>query len=112
MKYGFPLFLFLYVSQLSAQAQHDGILRGRLKDTATASFVVGATITVLNTTDSSLVSFGRSQPSGAFLLRGLDKGIYRVLITHIGYRNETRGFLITESIREFDPTFKDTTGFF
>ncbi|HZE84078.1 MAG TPA: carboxypeptidase-like regulatory domain-containing protein [Puia sp.] len=61
---------FLFLISLQALAQRDGSIHGRLKDTAAAP-VPDATITVLNAKDSSLVSFSRSLPSGAFLVRAL-----------------------------------------
>jgi hypothetical protein len=102
MKIGCILFFFLTASHLPAMAQRDGSIRGRLKDTAMAAFIGDATVTLLNKADSSLVNFCRSQSSGAFLLRGLDNGSYRILITHIGYHTESRNFMITGSVRDYD----------
>jgi hypothetical protein len=86
----------------SALAQRDGSIHGRLKDTAAAISVSDATVTVLNAKDSSLASFSRSLPSGAFLVKGLSKGNYRLLITHVAYRSESRNFMISETIRDLD----------
>ncbi|HMH21712.1 MAG TPA: carboxypeptidase-like regulatory domain-containing protein, partial [Puia sp.] len=96
------LFFFLIFFGLRALAQRDGSIHGRLKDTAAVTSVPDATVTVLDARDSSLVGFSRSQPSGAFLIRSLGKGNYRLLITHVGYRSASRNFMISETIRDLD----------
>jgi hypothetical protein len=95
------LLVFL-ATGLSAFAQYDGSIRGHLQDTVSSVPVPDATITVLDAKDSSLVSFSRSLPSGRFRIPALNRGIYRLLVTHIGYRSTSRIFMITDLIRDPD----------
>jgi hypothetical protein len=71
-------------------------VRGRLTDTAAHAIIADATVTVLDIRDSSLVAFSRSGASGQFAVKGLSPGNYRLLVTHIGYRNLNRVFAITD----------------
>ena len=100
---GTPVLAFLFsVIALPALAQRDGTVRGHLTDTAAHAAVTDATITVLDSRDSSLVAFSRSGASGQFAIRGLPAGIYRLLVTHVGYRNFNRIFAITDLVKEID----------
>lgn len=70
--------LFLY-----GQAQKaDGIIRGKLTDTASKQPITDATVSLLQAKDSSLVTFTMSNKQGVFELKGLLPGQYRLLITH------------------------------
>src|SRR6186713_2545090 len=93
------LFCMLTLPGLS---QRDGSIRARLKDTAGGLPVPDATVTVLDARDSSLVSFARSNASGNVIVKGLNKGSYRLLVTHVGYRSLSRSFLITDLVRDPD----------
>lgn len=97
------LFLFaLCLSSLHAAAQNTGHVKGTLMDTAAKQPLANATITVLQAKDSSLVTFSRSNNAGAFDVRYLPKGNYRLLISHVGFRNYSKYFDITEDKKEVD----------
>lgn len=99
MKCLFYLLLFcITVTRLLAQT--DGSVKGSLRDTVTHGSVADATVTVLNMRDSSLVSFSRSTGTGTFQVGRLPKGAYRLLISHVSYRNASRNFVITEQEKE------------
>src|SRR3982751_4088541 len=85
-----------------ATAQEKGNIRGSLVDTALKQPVTDATITVMNASDSSLVTFSRSNSKGDFNVAYLDKGKYRLLITHVSYRNVSRFFEISEATKTID----------
>src|SRR5690242_6265853 len=102
MKSTFTLFLFFFLAALQGLAQADGSVRGRLKDTAAHIPVPDATLTILNIQDSSLVNFTRSNASGAFVMSRLNKGTYRLLVSHVGYRNVSRIFVITDLVKTVD----------
>ena len=70
---------------LTARAQRDGFIKGKLQDTTTHQPVSDATITLLHARDSTLAAFTRSTASGSFQLGSLRPGQYRLLITHVGY---------------------------
>lgn len=77
------LFLLL-VSAASAQ-KTDGTIRGKLVDTASKQPLADATISVMNTADSSLVTFTLSNKQGLFEIKGLEAGNYQLVITHQGF---------------------------
>ena len=101
MKSIYLLALFLLFKG-AAIAQQDGTIRGILIDTASKQPVSDATITVLNAKDSSLVTFSRSLQNGRFLVAGLNRGNYRLLITHIGYHNISKNFFITDLAKDLN----------
>ncbi|MBL7701517.1 MAG: TonB-dependent receptor family protein [Ferruginibacter sp.] len=88
------LLLFLGAVQ-TATAQKNGSVSGKLMDTAINKPIAGATITVLDKKDSSLVSFTMTGNDGSFEIKGLAEGAYRLLITHINYHNSNKLFTIS-----------------
>jgi hypothetical protein len=98
----FYLFVFLLLCKLAATAQHDGSIRGLLMDTAIRQPVQDATVTVMDAKDSSLIAFSRTEQNGRFSVKGLGNGKFRLLITHVGYRNASRNFMLSDSVREID----------
>jgi len=80
---------------VSAMAQRNGTLSGKLVDTSNNKPVAAATITVLDKKDSSLVSFTMTGNDGSFEIKGLAEGTYRLLITHVNYHNSSKIFSVT-----------------
>ena len=78
-------------------AQRNGSVKGIAFDTISKQPVAGATVTVLEREDSSLVSFTMTGNDGRFELKGLANGEYRLLITHVNYYNSNTYFTITEN---------------
>jgi hypothetical protein len=78
-------------------AQKNGIVKGIAFDTIRRQSVAGATVTLLDKKDSSLVSFTLTGTDGRFELRGLANGEYRLLITHVNYHNSNTWFAITDN---------------
>jgi hypothetical protein len=101
MRFVFLLGCFV-LAGFASIAQKDGIIKGTLIDTAAKQSLPGATITVLDAKDSSLVSFARSDKSGNFTIKGLDYGKYRLLVTHVGYRNINKNFIVSNEAKEID----------
>lgn len=94
--------LFLAVTAASAYAQNTGSIHGNLFDTTTRQPVAEATITVLHAHDSSLVTFGRSNSAGRFNIQYLPNGRYRLLVTHVTYRNYSKLFDISDQKKDVD----------
>jgi len=91
-------FYFLLVclcAFISVNAQKNGMVSGKLMDTASNKRIAGATITVLDKKDSSLVSFTMTGNDGSFEIKGLADGAYRLLITHINYHNTSKLFTVS-----------------
>ncbi|HMU45060.1 MAG TPA: outer membrane beta-barrel family protein [Chitinophagaceae bacterium] len=93
------LVLFITGFSTIVSAQKNGSVSGTAFDTISKQPVSAATITVLNSKDSSLVTFTMTGNDGRFNLTGLAEGSYRLLITHVNYHNSNTWFLITDSIR-------------
>ena len=85
-----------------ATAQRNGDIRGIIYDTIAKQPVGGATITLLNKKDSSLVSFTMTNSAGLFTLNNVSYGEYRLLVTHIGYHNVNKIFSISDSAKNID----------
>lgn len=83
----------------TVSAQKNGSVSGTAFDTISKQPVSAATITVLNSKDSSLITFAMTGNDGKFNLTGLAEGNYRLLITHVNYHNSNTWFSITDSTR-------------
>jgi hypothetical protein len=64
---------------LAAAAQKNGTIKGIVFDTIAKQPVSAATITVLQSKDSSLVTFTMTNNSGEFSLANVPYGDYRLL---------------------------------
>jgi hypothetical protein len=91
------LLLVLVFTTMTLSAQKNGVVKGIAFDTISKQPVAGATITVLERKDSSLVSFTMTGNDGRFELKGLANGEYRLLISHVSYHNSNTFFSISES---------------
>ena len=83
-------------------AQKNGSIRGVAYDTISKQPVPGATISILDRKDSSLVTFTMTDQVGEFQLRGLANGDYRLMITHVGYHNSNTYFSIDDTNKNKD----------
>lgn len=91
----FVILVLCFTTAISAQK--NGIVKGIAFDTISKQPVSGATITVLEKKDSSLVTFTMTGSDGKFELKGLANGEYRLMITHINYYNSNTFFTISEN---------------
>lgn len=96
------LLLLSVLLTLAAAAQKNGVVKGIAYDTISKQPVSEATITVMETKDSSLVSFTMTGPDGRFELKGIENGDYRLLITHVNYHNSNTYFSITDNKKSIE----------
>jgi hypothetical protein len=98
------IYLTLLITIIStfAFAQKNGSIKGVAFDTITHQPVAGATVTVVEKKDSSLVSFTMTDNAGRFTVTGIANGEYRALITHVNYRNSSTLFTISDSRKNVD----------
>lgn len=100
MKKVFTLLVLIFTLYTGAQAQRvDGSIKGKLIDTAAKQPISGATISVLNAKDSSLVTFTLSGKLGTFEVKGLSQGDYRLIISSKGYVETKQNFSINDSAK-------------
>ena len=82
------------ISQSFAQ-KTEGIVRGKLVDTTAKISLADATVSVVNPKDSSLNSFALSTKTGAFEIKNLAVGEYRLIISSKGYEEYKKNFSIS-----------------
>jgi hypothetical protein len=82
---------------IAAHAQKNGAVNGTVFDTIARQPVASATITLLQKKDSSLVSFTMTDNKGDFVLTGIARGEYRLLVTHVNYHSTSRPVTISDA---------------
>ena len=87
---------------LGAAAQKNGNIKGVVFDTIAKQPVPAATITVLQSKDSSLVTFTMTNSRGEFSLTNVPYGDYRLLVTHVNYHNVNKYFTINDANKNID----------
>ena len=87
---------------MSASAQKSGSVKGIVYDTIAKQPVAAATITVLQRSDSSLVTFTMTNSKGEFSLTNIGYGDYRLLVTHVSYHNVNKFFSVKEAHKNVD----------
>ena len=91
------LVMVLLTIAATASAQKNGTVKGIAYDTLAKAPVASATITVLDKKDSSLITFTMTDNGGRFELKGIPNGQYRLMISHVGYRNSNTFFTIDDA---------------
>ena len=103
----FLLITFVFiVHSIVISAQTNTLVTGNVKDTSNKQQLNGATISLINTKDSSLLSFVRTDSSGNFIFNKVPKGKYRLSATHSGFHPSWRSFNVSgESIMDLGEIF-------
>src|SRR5690349_20312906 len=94
--FGFVLFTLI------SFAQKNGTIKGVAFDTISKQPIAGATVTVVEKKDSSLVSFTMTDNLGKFELAGIRNGEYRLMISHVNYHNSNTSFTINDDNKSRD----------
>ncbi len=100
MKY-FLLLLISGIFSLAASAQ-SGLIKGTVSDTAIKKPLANATISVVQASDSSLISFARSNDQGSFSVTRLDAGNYVLMVSYTGFNTYYKKFSITDAVKQVD----------
>ena len=87
---------------LAASAQKNGTIKGVVFDTIAKQPVSASTITVLQSKDSSLVTFTMTNSRGEFSLANVPYGDYRLLVTHVSYHNVNKYFTVNDANKSID----------
>ena len=100
----FPLSIYFIVLVLTFSGLHTyaqqavtGSVNGSVSDTSSKQSLSGATITLFDLNDSNATpKYGQAKTKGAFEIKNIAEGRYRLLITFEGYENLSKIFSITK----------------
>ncbi len=96
MKKFYAVAVLLLIAILPAFAQKvNGVVRGALRDSLSASPLADATVSVIQTSDSSLIAFTVTGPNGEFEMKNLAAGDYKLVATYSGLQTYKKFFSIT-----------------
>jgi hypothetical protein len=87
-------FVFI-INSIIVNAQRTTVVTGNVKDTSNQQHLNGATISLIDTKNSSLLSFVRTDTGGNFIFTQVPKGKYRLSATHSGFHPSWRSFNIS-----------------
>ncbi|MEO7766561.1 MAG: TonB-dependent receptor, partial [Ferruginibacter sp.] len=100
-----PLFLFLLTAANSQTASLASgkkcLVTGQLQDKLNAQAIMYATVSLVNTKDSSLVAFTRTDSLGKFLFTVLQPGNFRLSASHVQYHPQWKDI----ELKKGDATF-------
>ncbi len=83
---------------LFASAQKvSGTVKGVLQDSVSASPLADATVSIMRTSDSTLVSFTLTENNGYFQIKNLAAGTYQVVASFTGLETLKKTFTISEA---------------
>ena len=100
-KFSLIVLSFLMVSTAFTQ-KTDGSVKGILKDSSDSQPVIAAVVSVLKLADSTLVTFTMTNKTGAFEIKGLADGDYRVIVSSKGYMEFKKIFSIKAENKTVD----------
>ena len=87
--------LLLAVFGWSAQAQVSGGVRGSVTDNNTSAPMEYVTVRVFREQGNTLVKGAITDENGAFHIKGLPEGSYKILLTYTGYDSLSKTFSVT-----------------
>ncbi|MGZ8544600.1 MAG: outer membrane beta-barrel family protein [Flavisolibacter sp.] len=89
--------LVLSMAGFGATAQKvAGTVKGILQDSISATLISDATVSVVRTRDSSLISFSLTSRNGAFEIKNLDAGEYHLISSFQGLQTRKTKFVISQ----------------
>jgi Outer membrane protein beta-barrel family/Carboxypeptidase regulatory-like domain len=81
-----------------AQQGNPGMVSGSVSDTSSKQSMNGATLTLFDLNDSNATpKYETAKAKGAFAVRNIAEGRYRLLITFEGYENQSKMFAVTKA---------------
>lgn len=85
----------IFTATLAFGQKSIGTVKGVLQDSASATELPDATVSVMTAKDSTLTSFTLTSNSGYFEIKNLDAGDYYLLISYQGFETLKRSFTIS-----------------
>ena len=92
MRYVISLWTFLTFFALGASAQNSYFIKGTISDTVEKVKLQNSAVTILQANDSILVKFGYVKNDGNFMLDGLPRGKYILLVAYPDYADYVESF--------------------
>src|SRR3984885_5771502 len=92
MRYTILLCTFLLFSALGTLAQNGYSVKGTIADSVEKGKLGTSAVTILHAKDSVLVKFGYAKADGTFMLDGLRKGKYILLVSYPDYADYVESF--------------------
>ena len=97
------LFIITLLASGAIMAQKaDGSVKGMLIDSSSKQAITDATISIINTKDSSLITFTLSNKQGVFEIKGLEAGSYQLVISHPAYQPLNQNVLLTTDKKQIN----------
>ncbi len=98
MKRFFLIAFFFIITAGTVNAQQTATITGKVIDTSTNQQLSGATISLVDLHDSSLIGFVRTDSGGNFIFNKIPQGRYKLSGTHSGFHTYWKSFGVTGSI--------------
>jgi hypothetical protein len=101
--------LFVTIVLAYTGFSQSGTVKGKVSDTLARQNLADATVSILNPKDSTPVTYAITDKSGAFEIKNLDTGLYRLLVTFQGYRPFSKTFMISKDfpVADFPTIYLD-----
>ncbi len=96
------LSFFLLLAYSISYSQSNGIVKGKLVDTALKQSLSAATVSVMSRNDSSFAGFIMTDKKGMFEIRSLSMGDYFLMASYTGYENFILNFSISKEKKTVD----------
>ncbi|MBP7644187.1 MAG: carboxypeptidase regulatory-like domain-containing protein, partial [Saprospiraceae bacterium] len=93
--------LWFLISGTNLIGQSKTVVQGAVTD-STNNPLVAATVVILSSADSSLISFAITDEAGSFYLPDILPGAYELQITYLGYGSFAKVFMIEKDRKVFD----------
>jgi hypothetical protein len=91
------LFSFVVLLVSSVAMAQSATITGKVMDTLAKKPLSFATISLVKTSDSTLVTFARADSNGNFKLKSVPKGDYRLSASYVGYHPAWRNVSVKEN---------------
>src|ERR1700757_939835 len=102
MKFTIAFLLVFLFCTLRSSAHNSYSVNGIITDTAAKAKLTNTAVCVLNSKDSTLVSFTRAAKDGSFSIANLHKGGFILLVTYPGYADYVEQFSLDSAKASHD----------
>lgn len=85
-----------------AQNRVIGTVKGKLADSVKKESLAKATVTIMNPKDSSVVTYTVANANAEFLVKDLDTGVYKLIVSFQGFDDWSKSFMISKDFPDID----------